>query len=226
MNIAKILDKFFDNKMETFETAMPGTVASFNDDGTVSVRPSIRNCLRNMQIEPDGSDGLPLPIPGIPVLWPGTSSTLIKYELVEGDPVLLISSSRDTRKWLENGWAAGPQDPVSFSGNDLNDLMALPVRLLGHQSLTDKRVIKPKSTITIKTDGTIQVESKADVSVKANTVKVDASEAEFTGSLKVGGSIDADGDVTAMAKLKPITLATHQHAYVGPEGPATTTPVP
>lgn len=51
-SIAKILDRFFDNKMEDFETAFPAVIDVVNDDGTVNVRPSVRNCLRNMQMEP------------------------------------------------------------------------------------------------------------------------------------------------------------------------------
>ena len=74
--IVKLIRQVVDSYMESFETAFPAVVKKVNSDGTVDVTPSIRNVLKNMQIEPDGSDGKPLPIEGVPVLWPGTSAAV------------------------------------------------------------------------------------------------------------------------------------------------------
>ena len=87
-SIAKLLDSFFDNKMEDFETAFPAAIESVNDDGTVNVRPSVRNCLRNMQMEPNMKDGKLMVIKNVPVLWAGTKTVHIEYELDKGDTVL------------------------------------------------------------------------------------------------------------------------------------------
>ena len=111
-SIAKLLDSFFDNKMEDFETAFPAAIESVNDDGTVNVRPSVRNRLRNMQMEPNMKDRKHIVIKNVPVLWAGTKTVHIEYELDQGDTVLCISSSRDIRNWKKEKWDEAAYDPV------------------------------------------------------------------------------------------------------------------
>ena len=135
-SIAKLLDSFFDNKMEDFETAFPAAIESVNDDGTVNVRPSVRNCLRNMQMEPNMKDGKLMVIKNVPVLWAGTKTVHIEYELDQGDTVLCISSSRDIRIWKKEKWDEAAYDPVSFSGNDLLNLLAIPFRRVQESATT------------------------------------------------------------------------------------------
>lgn len=197
----------FDNAMEGFETAFPGYVSAVNADGTVDVRPSVRNVLRNMQMEPDGKDGKPAEIRGVPVLMPGTAAAIVKLELTEGDPVLLVASSRDLRRWRKGGWDGGTYDPESFAaGNDLNDLMAIPFRRESHGKTT------PKTTVTIGRDGKVTVECR-EMSIDAENVKV-------SGELEVGKSVKAGGEVTANAGTLPVNLSTHTHmTAVGPSDP-------
>lgn len=167
-SIVKLINSVIDSYMEGFETAFPAIVESVNDDGTIDVMPSIRNVLKNMQIEPDGEDGKPLPIQGIPVLWPGTTNAIVKFELKKGDPVLCIASSRDLQEWVEKGENKGPYSPKSFSGNDLNDIMALPMSRGGSKSISitigrDSVKVAGSGSIEMKSDGSVLINDHLEV---------------------------------------------------------------
>lgn len=200
---AGLFDNFFDSRMEGFETAFPAVVERVNGDGSVDVTPSVRNVLKNMQVEPDGDDGKPLHVEGVPVLWPGSSSAVVRFELSEGDPVLCVASSRDLREWVAGGEDNGPYSPKSFAGNDLNDLVAIPVtRGKGSR----------RTTVTVGKDGTVRVE--------CDSVVIDAERVDVSGELTVGKNVRAAGEVTAMAKTLPVNLSTHTHmTAVGPSAP-------
>lgn len=226
-NLVSIFRQVIDGYMESFETAFPGIVKSVNSDGTVNVTPSVRNCLANMQLQNGGGEiGA---IPDVPVLYPGTATALVKFEIKAGDPVLLVASSRDLAAWASGKWEDGPFNPLSFDGNDLNDLMALPVRRLDHKE-------KPKATITISASGSISVESSGNVDVKAENVKIDASKATITGDLSVngaidaGGNIDSKGSVSAMVDVSAVggavKLSSHTHLFPAQGGAPTSPPVP
>lgn len=178
-SIAKLLDRFFDNKMEDFETAFPAVIDSVNDDGTVNVRPSVRNCLRNMQMEPL-KDGKLMAIPNVPVLWVGTKTVHVEYELDAGDTVLCISSSRDIRNWKKETWGEDASLPMSFSGNDLLNLLAIPMR----------RVNEEAATI-------ISVDREGNVKINAKKVELSAENVEITGALSVDGDIETTGEISS-----------------------------
>ena len=229
LDVVKIASGVFDSEMETFETAMPGNVAKVNEGGTVDVRPSIRNCLSNMQLEPTQKDGQLRTINNVPVLFPGTASAIVKFELQEGDPVLLVASSRDLSEWKAGDWVHGlPCTPRSFAGNDLNSLLAIPVRMESHG---DK---KPKITFTVKNDGKMEIETASDIAIKAGTLDIEgdlkvSGNIEAMGDMESGGCISAGGEVTVNAKNRPLAISTHVHATAetigtptGPVSPYTT----
>ena len=165
-SFVKLIRSVIDSYMESFETAFPAVVKKVNGDGTVDVTPSVRNTLKNMQIEPDGDDGKPLAIEGVPVMWPGTSAAVVKFELTAGDPLLCVASSRDLREWIDGGEAEGPYSPKSFSGNDLNDLVAIPMSRGGAK----------KVAFEISHDGKVEV--------TADSFTIDG-ELEVTGDVKI-----------------------------------------
>lgn len=202
-NLIRLIRSVIDSYMEGFETAFPATVKKVNSDGTVDVTPSIRNVLKNMQIEPDGKDGKPLPVEGVPVMNIGTSAAIVKFELAEGDPVLCVASSRDLRSWVGGGENKGPFDPLSFSGNDMNDLVAIPMSRGGSK----------KVSLTISHDGSLNVEANTDVSIKSPNVKIEGA-LEVTGNLEVGGDVSSDGTVTGSMDVVGggISVLTHIHS--------------
>ena len=212
----KLINSVFDSRMEGFETAFPAVVKKVNDDGTVDVNPSIRNTLKNMQIEPDGKDGKPLAVEGVPVLNIGTSAAIVKFGLAEGDPVLCVSSSRDLRAWIEGGENKGPYDPLSFSGNDLNDLMAIPMSRGGNK----------KVTVTISHDGKVSVEAESDVTITSPNVKIDG-ELEVTGNVDVGGDVSSEGQMNATDfATQAFSLVNHSHATAATGAPSPAQPFP
>lgn len=215
-SFAKLFDDFFDSRMEGFETAFPAVVEKVNDDGTIDAIPSIRNVLKNMQIEPDGKNGKPLPIEGIPLLNLGSSGAVFEFELVKGCPVLLIASSRDLRSWIDAGEDGGVTTPLSFSGNDLNDLVAIPLT-----STTKKK----KAKILVKLNGEIEVETNADVSVKANQVDIDANKLTVSGDIECNGNISADMEVSAMVLTPATKVSLSKHVHNSEAGP-TFSPTP
>jgi hypothetical protein len=204
-SFVKLINSVIDSYMEGFETAFPAVVEKVNGDGTVDVTPSIRNVLKNMQIEPDGEDGKPLPVESVPVLWPGTSAAIVKFELAKGDPLLCVSSSRDLRAWVEGGESKGPFNPLSFSGNDLNDMIAIPMSRGGSK----------KVTVTIGRDGNVSLEADS-VTVTAGSVKVDG-ELEVTGGASFGEKVNAADFSTPL-----VSLNTHLHYATAPYSPVTT----
>ena len=208
--------KVIDTYMETFETGFPGTVSAVNSDGTIDALPSVRNCLTNLQQEAGG--GTVQPMRSIPVLWPGTAKALVKFSLSAGDPVWLVSGSRDQSEWADGDWADAASDPFrapSFGGNDLNSLVAIPVRRETHGSG------KPKVTVTIGDDGKVTIEgdsvtvSADSVMLDADSVMLDADSVKVTGNLAVEGDIESDGTVTGKTDVKGglsgISLIEHVH---------------
>lgn len=224
-SIAKILDRFFDNKMEDFETAFPAVIDAVNDDGTVNVRPSVRNCLRNMQMEPL-KDGKLMAIRNVPVLWIGTKTVHVEYELDAGDTVLCISSSRDIRNWKKETWGEDAALPMSFSGNDLLNLLAIPMRRINEDAST---------TISVDREGNVKINAKK-VELSAENVEITGAlsvdgDIETTGEISSDGNISSKGDVEATGNVKGADFSTptlsflgHTHATAATGSPTPPTP--
>lgn len=224
-SIAKILDRFFDNKMEDFETAFPAVIDAVNDDGTVNVRPNVRNCLRNMQMEPL-KDGKLMAIRNVPVLWIGTKTVHVEYELDAGDTVLCISSSRDIRNWKKETWGEDAALPMSFSGNDLLNLLAIPMRRINEDAST---------TISVDREGNVKINAKK-VELSAENVEITGAlsvdgDIETTGEISSDGNISSKGDVEATGNVKGADFSTptlsflgHTHATAATGSPTPPTP--
>lgn len=67
----------------------------------------------------------PLPLPQVPVQWPGTSAGYLTTPLVPGDTGLVVFADRALTKWLENP-APGPADPRNGRTHDLADGVFFP----------------------------------------------------------------------------------------------------
>lgn len=190
-----------DNYMQGFETAFPATVSSVNSDGTIDALPSVRNCMANGMPEYAGGDVRP--IEGVPVLQFGTNAAVVRFGLAEGDPVLLVASSRELSGWKADGWEAEPQMPVSFGGNDLNSLVAIPLR-------RETQPTEPKITIEVGQDGTVSVET-------SGSVTMTSSETTIRNGVRIEGDLSVTGEVTAMADTAGVGLSTHIHpSAMGP----------
>ncbi len=155
-------------------------------------------------------------IRNVPVLWPGTKTVHIEYELAADDTVLCISSSRDIRKWKRETWGENVIAPMSFSGNDLLNLMAISARRVNEDAPT---------VVTIDREGNVKITAKK--------VELDAENVSITGKLDVegdissAGNIASDGEIEATGNVKGADFATpmlsflgHTHATAAPGSPS------
>ena len=127
-------------------------------------------------------------IRSVPVLNAGNDACDIEYELKKGDPVLLISVSRDGGVWKNGTWKNAVV-PRSSSGMTINDFVAIPF----HFSRSGAK----KTKIKLFQDGKIEI--LCDVTID--------------GTLDVKGAITSDKEITAM-NLVPgigVNLSTHTH---------------
>lgn len=113
------MERQLDERLNSFETAVPGEIVDVRKDGRVDVKPSIRKMVTSGVI--DTFDAL---VRGVPVLQIGFSGFSFDLELKKGDSVILLFFSRDATKWKTRKW--GDSDPTSPFANDLNSCVAIP----------------------------------------------------------------------------------------------------
>lgn len=113
------IDHQIDERLNSFETAIPGVVANVRNDGRIDVTPSIRKMVTSGVIE-----SFDKPILGVPVMQIGFSGFSFDLELSKGDSVIILFFSRDAGQWKKRKW--GLSDPKSPLANDANSCVAIP----------------------------------------------------------------------------------------------------
>lgn len=109
--------------------ALPARVETY-DEATrkVSVQPLLLEAYENGAGE-RRAEALPV-ITNVPLVFPGSGTTRVRWPVRAGDTVLLIFSSASLDRWLVRG---GMLDPGDDRNHDINDCYALP----GVQSFAD-----------------------------------------------------------------------------------------
>ena len=113
------IEKQVDERLNSFETAIPGTILEVRKDGRIDVTPSIRKMVTSGVIEAFDS-----PIRGVPVMQLGFSGFSFDLELKKGDSVVVLFFSRDASVWKRRKWQQC--DPKSPFANDVNSCVAIP----------------------------------------------------------------------------------------------------
>ena len=113
------MERQLDERLNSFETAVPGEIVEVRKDGRLDVMPSIRKMVTSGVI--DTFDAL---VRGVPVMQIGFSGFSFDLELKKGDSVVLLFFSRDASKWKARKWCQS--DPISPLANDLNNCVAIP----------------------------------------------------------------------------------------------------
>lgn len=232
-----------DNSISAFEsdtwTSIPAVVTALSDSGDqtmISAKPVLNSLLR-------GSSSTPLPeILEIPVMWPGSSTSLVRGVLSVGDWVLLIFSCRPLQNWLNGDGSR--VDPESFQKMNYNSAIAIPglfpfkshVGSSANQTLADDQAdMVVKSNIGTSVEAEVRIKANGDVIVTPAggavlTLGADGT-ATLDGDLQVNGTIDSTGDITSTADVVSSlrSLNNHEHTYIGAgAGSSTqvTTPTP
>lgn len=188
------VERQIDERLNSFETAIPGIVKKIREDGRLDVEPSIRKMVTSGVIEK-----FDLPIMGVPVMRIGFSGMSFDLELSEGDSVILLFFSRDSSNWKKRKWVQS--DPGSPFANDSNNCVAIPF-------------VRPdsgaKAVVKIDKDGLVTF----------NSSKVKFSgDVEVEGFVKSLGDIESGGDVKG-CDFKTATLSFSTHIHATPGGPS------
>jgi hypothetical protein len=154
------LAEIFDSFLSNVHTTIPGQVVSFNALlQTCSVQP----CLKRKYVDSDSSEDLPI-IEDVPVIFPGSDSLFLTYDLKPDSYVLLAFSERAIASFMLSG---GIVDPAKRRKFDLSDAVAIPGLIPTPSALlgvdTDAIALRDKINVTkisISTDGTVLLKNK------------------------------------------------------------------
>lgn len=170
-----------------WHTCLPGVVQAFDaGSGRASVAPAVGRRGKGGKVSE-----LPV-LTGVPVLWPGGAGAEIRWELAQGDEVLLVFASADTSAWRSG---TGRVEAASSRRFALSDAMCLPLR---RPSSTP-----PAISIVLGADGTVRIGS-GDTDLVAAVQRLAA--AVSTAAAPPGGGTltfadDVAGIATSLAAL-------------------------
>lgn len=198
------IEELISRRLCNIETAIPGIVTNVAKNGTLSVVPLIKRVTVDGIVDVDN-----LAIEGIKKFVFGNGNVAIDVEVDVGSQVMLVAMSRSARVWL-NSQSEDAVIPRSYSGNTLNDLVAVPI------CRCDREYGK-KNLVTLKDNGVVSVESEfgqkivltesGDIELSLKSGKA----VKVNGNLSVSGDVSADGDV----KAGIVSLMTHTHVVPG-----------
>ena len=101
---------------------LPGSVVSYDE---AARRITAQPLLWESYLDAEGNRqaGPPAQITNVPVLFPGSGKTRVRWPIHTGDTVLLLFASSSLDRWLVTG---GSVDPADDRKHDINDCIALP----------------------------------------------------------------------------------------------------
>lgn len=215
-SLESVLATAINTYLKDVHTMLPGQIVNFDPvEQLADIQPQLK---RNI----DGElVNLPV-LSQVPVRFLKSGDFTITFPLKAGDEVALYFIERSIDNWLEDG---GIQSPNDFRKFDLSDAYAVPVLYSQQQKITnfdpDNMVIKStngKSKITLKTDGTISMETTANTEItSAKTI--------INNDLDVTGTITAPIiEAATSLKISGSELKGHVHGGVT-AGSANTAPL-
>lgn len=204
--------------MADIHTAIPCKVVnvySENRQQKVDVVPSIDNLLK------DGSGEPGMQILGVPVIFPGSATTLISFPINQGDTVYCIFSQRSMDNFkIGNGEPTTANDYRKFSDQDAVAIPGLfpfgkslnnpQVRKFPHDSNRDLCIAHniasgTEVNIMLKQSGNLIINTEQDVTVNCRTGVINATESYTintptmninAGTTNWTGNIIQNGDYT------------------------------
>lgn len=121
--VAKLANQAAKSACARIETCSPGEVVSYDPQSQTATIRLVVNARRRQRDGGVTTVERPLQV-RVPVVWPGNPSSGLVGTLSEGDPCLVLFTSRDASRWLTG--APAPVDPASPGRHDSNGSFALP----------------------------------------------------------------------------------------------------
>lgn len=236
--LSEYLKTEFEYSMAEMWFACPGVVSSISGDLSdlrVNVKPVIN------ELYADGSTEEHLDILSVPVIMPGSSTTLISFPVNPGDTVLLVFSQRSMDNFkIGNGQPTQPNDARKFQAEDAIAIPGLftfsksanrpAIRKYPHNPKTDLVVAHNIASGTevmlhLKQSGDLVINTEQSVTVNCKTGVVNATESYTlnTPQLNINatattwaGNITHTGNYTqtGTSTFNGIVFATHKHLGV------------
>lgn len=180
----------FQIDMSQLHTAIPCKVVNVYNDNQqqkVDVIPSVNNLLK------DGTGEPGMQILAVPVIFPGSSATLISFPINPGDTVLCIFAQRSTDNFkIGSGEPTTANDYRKFSDQDAIAIPGLfpfgkslnnpQVRKFPHESNRDLCIAHniasgTEVNIILKQNGDLVINNEQTVNVNTKSVDIEASSA-------------------------------------------------
>jgi len=193
-SLESVLVTAIETYLKDVHTMLPGQIIKFDPiaqlaDVQIQLKRNIDGELVTLPVLPD-----------IPVRFLKSGDFTITFPLKEKDEVAIYFMERSIDNWLEDGGIQSPNDVRRF---DLSDAYVVPILYSQKQKITDfdpdNMVIKStngNSKITLKTDGTILMETTANTEITSAKTIIN-NDVDINGNLNVDGTIDATGTITA-----------------------------
>lgn len=226
--------------MADIHTALPCKVVNVynnNNQQKVDVLPSVDNLLK------DGSGEPGMQILGVPVIFPGSQSTLISFPINPGDTVLCIFAQRSMDNFkIGNGEPTTANDMRKFSDQDAVAIPGLfpfgkslnnpQVRKYPHEPNRDLSIAHniasgTEVNILLKQNGDLIINTESAVTVNCKTGVMNATESYTinTPTMNINasttnwtGNIIHTGNYTGtgQARFNGVLFDTHFHSGVTP----------
>lgn len=240
VDIADTIRTQFQIDMADIHTAIPCKVVnvySDNQQQKVDVLPSVDDLLK------DGTGEPGMQILGVPVIFPGSSATLISFPINPGDTVMCIFSQRSMDNFkIGNGEPTTANDMRKFSDQDAVAIPGLfpfgkslnnpQTRKFPHESNRDLCIAHNigsgnEVNLMFKQSGDLIINTEHAVTVNCKTGVINATESYTitTPQLNINansttwaGNITHSGNYTqtGTSTFNGIVFATHKHTGVTP----------
>ncbi|UAV89677.1 putative baseplate protein [Pseudomonas phage COT4] len=240
VDLMDIIRTQFKIDMSEIYTALPCKIVNVYQDNKqqkVDVIPSVNNLMK------DGTGEPSMQILGIPIIFPGSSTTLISFPINSGDTVMCIFSQRSMDNFkIGNGEPTTANDYRKFSDQDAVAIPGLypfgkslnnpAVRKYPHNSNRDLCIAHniasgTEVNIVLAQSGDLTINTEQAVTVNCKTGVVNATESYTinTPTMNINasttnwvGNIIHQGNytMTGQARFNGRLFDTHTHAGVTP----------
>lgn len=166
------LPQIFNNSvwsiLSGMHTALPGIVKSYDPaTNKATIQPALNKAYE--------SGPMPMPIiENVPIMFQSGVDFSINFPINEGDYVLLIFCERSIDLWKSVGGQVTPDDPRKFALSDaiaIPGLMPFTADFSGNNG-TDFSITFAGSTIRIKPDGAVVIETASTVAIGNQTIEL------------------------------------------------------